>query len=95
MNKLTILSTCYCDIIIIVQVLFWDREKRKNIIRKLLYGDPVDGWASTICVIAFIGEIQLFCMGIMGQYIAKTYSESKRRPHYIISESSVDTDRIR
>ena len=64
------------------------------IVRKLLFGDPVDGWASTICVITFIGGIQLFCMGIMGQYIAKTYSESKKRPHYIISESSMDVEKI-
>ena len=65
------------------------------VVRKLLYGDPVDGWASTICVIGFMGGIQLFCMGIMGQYIAKTYSESKKRPHYIISESSMDVQKIR
>ena len=45
------------------------------VIRKLIFGDPVSGWASTICVIIFIGGIQLFCMGIMGQYIAKTYME--------------------
>lgn len=60
------------------------------IVRKLCFGDPVAGWASTICVIAFIGGIQLFCIGIMGQYIAKTYTESKHRPHYIISESNKD-----
>ena len=58
------------------------------IVRKLIFGDPVEGWASTICVIIFIGGIQLFCTGIMGQYIAKTYMESKRRPHYIIAETN-------
>ncbi len=58
------------------------------VVRKLLFGDPVDGWASTICVITLIGGIQLFCMGIMGQYIAKTYMEVKQRPHYIVSESN-------
>lgn len=58
------------------------------IVRKLLFGDPVAGWASTICVIIFIGGIQLFCIGIMGKYIAKTYLETKRRPHYIIAESN-------
>lgn len=56
--------------------------------RKMIFGDPVAGWASTICVIIFIGGIQLFCLGIMGQYIAKTYMEAKRRPHYIISETN-------
>ena len=58
------------------------------IVRKLCFGDPVSGWASTVCIIIFIGAIQLFCMGVMGQYIAKTYTEVKNRPHYIISESN-------
>lgn len=58
------------------------------IVRKLIYGDPVEGWASTICVIIFIGGIQLFCTGIMGQYMAKIYMESKKRPHYIIAETN-------
>lgn len=58
------------------------------IIRRLAFGDAVAGWASTICVIIFIGGIQLFCLGIMGQYIAKTYLETKHRPHFIISETN-------
>ena len=60
------------------------------IVRKICVGDPVAGWASTICVIIFIGGIQLFCLGIMGQYIAKTYMETKNRPHFIVSESNKD-----
>lgn len=60
------------------------------IVRKLIWGDPVDGWASTICVIIFIGGIQMLCLGIIGQYLAKTYMESKHRPHYIIAESNRD-----
>lgn len=60
------------------------------IVRKLCFGDPVSGWASTACIIIFIGAVQLFCMGVMGQYIAKTYTESKNRPHYIISDSNKD-----
>lgn len=56
--------------------------------RKLLFGDPVDGWASTVCIIIFIGGIQLFCMGIIGQYLAKTYMEVKKRPHFIIRETN-------
>ena len=60
------------------------------VVRRLIFGDPVAGWASTICVIIFIGGIQLFCIGIMGQYVAKTYMESKRRPHYIIAETNKD-----
>lgn len=58
------------------------------ILRRAIFGDPVAGWASTMCVIIFIGGIQLFCMGIMGQYIAKTYIETKHRPHFIISETN-------
>lgn len=58
------------------------------IVRYLLFGDPVDGWASTVCIITFIGGIQLFCMGIMGQYLSKTYLETKKRPHYIVSETN-------
>lgn len=58
------------------------------IIRKLMFGDPVDGWASTVCIITFVGGVQLFCMGIMGQYMSKMYSEVKNRPHYIIQETN-------
>jgi tetrahydromethanopterin S-methyltransferase subunit E len=60
------------------------------VLRRLIFGDPVAGWASTICVIIFIGGIQLFCLGIMGHYIAKTYMEVKKRPHYIAVESNID-----
>lgn len=60
------------------------------IVRKLLFGDPVEGWASLACIITFIGGVQLFCIGLMGQYIAKAYLEVKKRPHYIISESNQD-----
>ena len=58
------------------------------VVRKLLFGDPVQGWASNTCVIIFMGGIQLFCLGVMGQYIGKTYVETKKRPHYIVSECS-------
>jgi len=58
------------------------------IVRRLLFGDPVAGWASTACIILFMGGLQLLCMGIIGQYLAKTYLEVKRRPHYIIAETN-------
>lgn len=58
------------------------------VIRKILFGDPVAGWASTVCIILFMGGLQLLCMGIMGQYLAKTYLEVKRRPHYIVAETN-------
>ena len=59
------------------------------ILRKLIFGDPVAGWASTACIIIFVGGIQLFCLGIMGQYVAKIYMESKHRPHYIVAETNI------
>lgn len=58
------------------------------IIRKLLFGDPVAGWPSLVCIITFIGGIQLFCMGIIGQYLAKTYMEVKKRPHFIVASTN-------
>lgn len=60
------------------------------IVRRLIWGDPVAGWASTICVIIFIGGLQLFCLGIIGQYLAKTYMEVKNRPHFIVSETNAE-----
>jgi glycosyltransferase involved in cell wall biosynthesis len=60
------------------------------IVRKLMFGDPVAGWASTICIMLFLGGLQMFCIGIMGQYIAKTYVETKQRPHYIVAETNCD-----
>ena len=60
-----------------------------EVIRALVFGDPVAGWPSLVCIITFMGGIQLFCMGIMGQYIAKTYMEVKNRPHYIIRETNI------
>lgn len=60
------------------------------VVRRAVFGDPVAGWASTICVIIFIGGMQMFFLGVMGQYIAKTYMETKHRPHYIVSETNVE-----
>ena len=58
------------------------------VVRRILFGDPVAGWASTACIILFMGGLQLLCMGIMGQYMAKTYLEVKHRPHYIVAETN-------
>ena len=59
-------------------------------IRRLVWGDPVNGWASLACIITFLGGIQLLCIGIMGQYLAKTYLETKKRPIYIIRETNIN-----
>lgn len=58
------------------------------VVRALLFGDPVSGWPSLACLIVFLGGLQLFCLGILGQYLAKTYIETKQRPQFIVRESS-------
>lgn len=54
--------------------------------KTIIFGDPVGGWPSLACIILFVGGIQLFCTGISGQYLAKTYLEVKHRPIYIAKE---------
>lgn len=58
------------------------------IIKTLIWGDPVAGYPSMMCVIFFIGGLQLFSIGILGQYLSKTYLETKRRPIYIVRETN-------
>lgn len=58
------------------------------IIKTLIWDEPQQGYPSTLCVIFFIGGIQLFCLGILGQYLSKTYLETKRRPLYIVKEEA-------
>ena len=60
------------------------------IVRTLMFGDPVSGWPSMTCIIIFIGGIQLFCIGILGEYLAKTYMETKHRPIFICKETNVE-----
>lgn len=60
------------------------------IIRTCIYGDPVAGWPSMICIVLFVSGIQLFCLGIMGQYMSKEYMEIKNRPIYIVKETEKD-----
>ena len=57
-----------------------------TIIRKLLFGDPTSGWPSLVCIIMMVSGVQLFCLGIVGQYLSKTYMEVKRRPIYLVKE---------
>ena len=57
-----------------------------TIVRKALFGDPTSGWPSLVCIISLISGVQLFCLGIVGQYLAKTYMEVKRRPIYLVKE---------
>ena len=57
-------------------------------VRQILWHSSVDGWTSMVCIIVLLSGLQLFCAGIIGQYISKMYMEIKRRPHYIIAEQS-------
>ena len=69
---------CFLSLIFIIVI----------IIKTLIFGDPTSGWPSMVCIILFVSGIQLFCMGIIGQYLAKTYLETKKRPIYIIKETN-------
>lgn len=60
------------------------------VIRTLVFGDPTAGWPSMICVLLLVSGVQLLCIGILGQYVAKTYLETKRRPLYLIQEEILD-----
>lgn len=68
---------CFISLLLIILI----------IVRKLIFGDPVSGWPSLACIIFFVAGIQLFCIGIVGLYVSKTYSESKRRPMFIKRKS--------
>ena len=56
------------------------------IVKTLMFGDPTSGWPSLACIILFVGGVQLFCLGILGQYLSKTYMEVKKRPIYLVKE---------
>lgn len=58
-------------------------------------GHTVAGWASLVCIVAFLGGIQLLSLGVIGEYIGKIYLETKARPRYIISERTSDEKRNR
>lgn len=73
----------FCTFVSFVMMLFF-------FIRKLVWGDLVAGWPSLVCIILFVAGLQFLCIGIMGKYIAKTYMETKNRPHYIISDTNKD-----
>ena len=60
------------------------------IVRTLTFGDPVSGWPSLVCIIFFVSGVQLFCLGIIGAYLSKTYLETKNRPVYIVKETEKD-----
>lgn len=62
------------------------------VVKNLIYSNPVQGWASTICIILLLGGIQLFSIGILGKYLEKTYLEVKNRPIYLVKESNIENE---
>jgi hypothetical protein len=59
------------------------------IVKTLVFGDPTSGWPSLVCIIFFVSGVQLFCIGVMGEYLSKMYLEVKNRPIYVIKEGNV------
>ena len=62
------------------------------IVRTLVWGDPVSGWPSLACIIFMVSGVQLLCTGIVGEYLSKTYLETKKRPIFILKDSSDDKE---
>ena len=62
------------------------------VVRALMFGDPTSGWPSLVCIILLCSGVQLLCTGIAGEYLAKTYLETKHRPIYIAAETEEDLD---
>lgn len=60
------------------------------IVKTLCFGDPVGGWPSMVCIMFFLSGVQLFCTGVIGAYLSKTYLETKKRPIYIVKETEKD-----
>ena len=65
------------------------------ILKTLIWGDPVGGWPSLACIIIFCSGVQLFFLGIIGEYLSKVYLETKKRPVYIIKETEKDMKKKR
>ncbi len=62
------------------------------IIRKIVFGDPVAGWPSMVCLILFVSGLQFMCIGVMGSYLSRIFIEAKQRPMYVIMETNVSKE---
>ncbi len=78
----SLMGLLFCVLAVAMMIFF--------IVRTLLYGDPVAGYPSTISIVLFLGGIQLLSIGILGQYISKSYLETKNRPIYITKETNIE-----
>lgn len=74
------IAVCFVAFIFLIVIL----------VKTLCFGDPVAGWPSMTCIILMLGGIQLFCIGILGMYLSKTYLETKGRPIYICGETNIE-----
>ena len=84
LNISTFIGIIFCLISFVMVVVI--------ICKTLILGDPVGGWPSLACMILFVGDVQLFCTGISGQYLSKAYLEVKNRPIYIVKETNLNKD---
>ena len=85
LNISTFVGILFC-LISLIMIIF-------IICKTLIFGDPVGGWPSLACIVLFVGGVQLFCTGIMGEYISNTYLEVKNRPIYIVKETNVNKEK--
>ena len=85
LNISTFVGILFC-LISLIMIIF-------IICKTLIFGDPVGGWPSLACIVLFVGGVQLFCTGIMGEYLSKTYLEVKNRPIYIVKESNINKEK--
>lgn len=74
----SVLGVLFCFLALILIVV--------TVVRTLIFGDPTSGWPSMVCIISLLSGVQLLCIGIVGQYLSKTYMEVKRRPIYLVKE---------
>lgn len=74
----TFLGLLFC-VLALAMILF-------TVVRALIFGDPTSGWPSLVCIICLASGVQLFCIGILGMYLSKTYLEVKKRPIYLVKE---------
>jgi len=90
MNGLIAFSTAPLMISVIVGLLFCFISFIMIVViilKTLIWNDPVSGWPSLVCILFFLSGIQLFCTGVLGAYLSKTYLETKKRPIYIVKET--------
>ena len=80
----SVVGVCFCVLSFLMILVI--------VVRTLIWGDPVSGWPSLVCIIFMVSGIQLFCTGIVGEYLSKTYLETKHRPIFILKDSSEEKE---